>query len=270
MGYWNFNYMPIYIIYSYSMKYLGGKNKIGRYIADVMKDRIPSDKVDGYLEPFCGSLGVTQHMTTDYKVFASDTHPDLIELWKKLQKNQFIAPKTMSEKRYIKIKNTKSPSALKAFVGFGCSFGGKYFSGYAQKYTNGKNENYLSAVTNSMKKIQPKITKVTFKCRDYKKWKPKNMLIYCDPPYKYSKFPVKYRTSTKKYEEFDNKEFWETMRKWSKKNHVFISEQDAPSDFVSVWKRRTYRSASQSKKTRFKSLTAKKYRTEHLFIYNGN
>lgn len=248
------------------MKYLGGKNKIGKYIANIMKERIKPDEVDGYLEPFCGSLGVTQHMTDEYKVIASDTHPDLILLWKKLQKKQFISPKTVSEDRYLRIKAQKSPSALKAFVGFGCSFGGKYFSGYAQKYTNGKNENYLSAVTNSMKKLQPKITNVKFKCCDYKKWKPKNMLIYCDPPYNHSKFPVNYRTSTKKYDKFDNKAFWDTMRKWSKDNHVFISEQEAPPDFISVWERQTYRSASQSKKTRFKSLSVKKYRTEHLFI----
>lgn len=249
------------------MKYLGGKNKTGRYIADAMKARVKPTEVAGYLEPFCGSLGVTQHMTDEYKVTASDTHPDLIALWKKLKKKQFISPKTMSEERYLRIKNFKSPSALKAFAGFGCSFGGKFFSGYAQKYTNGKKENYLSAVSNSMKKIQPKITNVKFKCCDYKKWKPKNMLIYCDPPYKYSKFPVKYRTSTKKYVEFDNNEFWDIMRKWSKHNHVFISEQSAPDDFVSVWKRETYRSASQSKKTRYKSESTKKYRTEHLFVY---
>ena len=44
----------------------------------------------------------------------------------------------MTEERYMKIKDRPSPDALKAFVGFGLSFGGKYFSGYAQKYTNGK------------------------------------------------------------------------------------------------------------------------------------
>jgi hypothetical protein len=55
------------------------------------------------------------------------------------------------------------------------------------------------------------------------------MLIYCDPPYK----------STEGYStgEFDNDLFWETMRKWSKNNCVFISEESAPSDFKVVWKK---------------------------------
>ena len=226
--------------------------------------------VDGYLEPFCGSLAITVHMTDYKKVIASDIHSDLIMLWKKVQKNKFIPPKTLNEDQWKKIKEYKSPSAMKAFAGFGCSFGGKFFGGYAQKYTNGKNEDYLKAATNSINKIKSKIENVKFYKKDYKKWTPKNMLIYCDPPYVPSNFPVKYRTATKKYSEFDNKKFWNVMRKWSKKNYVFISEQNAPDDFISIWSKKKYRSISNSKKTRYKSTTTKKYRVEHLFVHKDS
>ena len=58
-------------------------------------------------------------------------------------------------------------------------------------------------------------------------FEPVNMLIYCDPPYK----------STQRYStgQFDSELFWNTMRKWSEQNVVFISEQIAPSDFEIVW-----------------------------------
>lgn len=252
------------------MKYLGGKNKIAKYIVKFIKDLINPDMVDGYLEPFCGSLAITVHMTDYKKVIASDIHSDLIMLWKKVQKNKFIPPKTLNEDQWKKIKEYKSPSAMKAFAGFGCSFGGKFFGGYAQKYTNGKNEDYLKAATNSINKIKSKIENVKFYKKDYKKWTPKNMLIYCDPPYVPSNFPVKYRTATKKYSEFDNKKFWNVMRKWSKKNYVFISEQNAPDDFISIWSKKKYRSISNSKKTRYKSTTTKKYRVEHLFVHKDS
>ena len=252
------------------MKYLGGKNKIAKYIVKFIKDLINPDMVDGYLEPFCGSLAITVHMTDYKKVIASDIHSDLIMLWKKVQKNKFIPPKTLNEDQWKKIKEYKSPSAMKAFAGFGCSFGGKFFGGYAQKYTNGKNEDYLKAATNSINKIKSKIENVKFYKKDYKKWTPKNMLIYCDPPYVPSNFPVKYRTTTKKYSEFDNKKFWNVMRKWSKKNYVFISEQNAPDDFISIWSKKKYRSISNSKKTRYKSTTTKKYRVEHLFVHKDS
>lgn len=250
------------------MKYMGGKNKISKYIAEFIKNLVNKDMVDGYLEPFCGSLAITVHMTDYKKVIASDNHPDLIKLWKSVQQNKFRPPKTLTEDKWNKIKNYKSPSALKAFVGFGCSFGGKFFGGYAQKYTNGKKEDFLKAATNSINKIKLKITDVKFYKKDYKKWNPRNMLIYCDPPYMKINFPVNYRITTKKYTEFDNKEFWNVMRKWSKTNLVFISEQHAPADFISIWSKKKYRSISQSSKTRYKSLKTKKYAMEHLFVHN--
>ena len=252
------------------MKYLGGKNKISKYIADFIRNSVGPDMVDGYLEPFCGSLAITVRMTDYKKVIASDIHSDLIKLWKEVQKNKFTPPATLNEEQWKEIKTHKSPSAMKAFVGFGCSFGGKYFGGYAQKYTNGKKEDYLKAATNSINKIRPQIKDVKFYNKDYNKWRPKNMLIYCDPPYVSSKFPVKYRTGVKKYSEFDNKKFWNTMRKWSKNNYVFISEQNAPDDFISVWSKKKYRSISNSKKTRYKSTKTKKYRVEHLFIHKDS
>lgn len=252
------------------MKYVGGKNKIGKYIANVIKEMVPPTMTSTYLEPFCGSLGVTVNMIDTYnKIYASDNHPDLIALWEAVQKNEFIPPTNLNETEWNIIKNKPSPSAMKAFVGFGCSFGGKYFSGYAQKYTNGKNEDYLKAATNSINKIQPKIQNIKFKCCDYQYWKPKNVVIYCDPPYNYNNFPVKYRKSTKKYDVFDNNKFWDIMRKWSKDNFVFISETKAPNDFISIWNRDSYRSASQSKKTRYKHKSTKKYNTEHLFIHKS-
>lgn len=251
------------------MKYLGGKYFLGKEISNILSEFINED-VDGYLEPFCGALGVLKRMTSKFKnCEASDTHSDLIELWKKVQNNTFIPPDTMTEEKYYKIKNTKSPSALKAFVGFGCSFGGKYFSGYAQKYTGGKKENYLQAAKNSINYLRPDIQNVIFRCISYDKLKPHNKLIYCDPPYMYNNFPVKYRNSTKKYNVFDNNNFWDIMRKWSKNNIVVISETHAPDDFVCIWEKKKYRSISQSKKTRFKNSNSKKFSIEKLFMYKN-
>lgn len=39
------------------MKYLGGKHTIGKDISELLNDLCPSDLVDGYIEPFCGSFG---------------------------------------------------------------------------------------------------------------------------------------------------------------------------------------------------------------------
>ena len=215
------------------MKYLGGKHGIGKLIAEYITQACPYNTVNGYLEPFCGSLGVFKNMTDkNYKKYiASDMQSDLIELWKKIQNNSLRLPQNISEEQYNKLKTAKSPNALKAVAAFGLSFGGKYFAGYAQKWAGNSGRNFLNEFKTSINKIKPTITKsnVHFYNKSYTDFNPKNMLIYCDPPYK----------STEGYStgEFDNDLFWETMRKWSKNNCVFISEESAPSDFKVVWKK---------------------------------
>ena len=250
------------------MKYTGGKYHTGKYIAEIMKELVPNNTVKGYLEPFCGALSVLIHMTDEYDCYASDIHPDLILLWKSVQNDTFVPPKHISEMDYLTIKNLKSPSALKAFVGFGCSFGGKYFGGYANKYLNGKKEDFLKEASNSIIKIKDKIRDVEFYNKSYDKWKPSGMLIYCDPPYQFTKYPVKYRTGTKHYDVFDNIKFWNVMRKWSKTNVVFVSETSAPDDFVSVWEKNKQRSASQSSKTRYKN-KSDSFAVEKLYIHQS-
>jgi DNA adenine methylase len=239
------------------MKYLGGKHGIGKLIANFISNKCPPDLVKGYMEPFCGSLGVFKNMTNKgYKKYiASDIQPDLIEMWKKLQNNKLHIPNEITEETYNKLKISKSPNALKAVAGFGLSFGGKYFAGYAQKWVGNSGRNFLNEFKNSIEKIKPTIQEknIFFYNKSYSSFHPSNMLIYCDPPYK----------STQGYStgDFNDILFWDTMRLWSKNNYVFISEEHAPSDFAVVWKKQKRRTLD--KKNRF-------YKYEKLYSYVGN
>lgn len=264
--------MLLYISLLYTMKYLGGKQRLGKYISPVLLQiyEFYKNQLKGYLEPFCGSLGVLKNITENNieKIEANDYHPDLIQLWKEVQSGSFVFPNSISEEEYKEAKLLESPSAYKAFVGFGMSFGGRFFGAYSQKYLNGKNEDFCKEMVNSLKRIGPKIKNVKFTNKDYLSLKPENMLIYCDPPYEKTKFPIKYRRDVKKYDVFDNAKFWDTVRKWSKKNIVIVSETDAPSDFVEIWKFERYRSAAQSNKTRFAN-DSSTHKVEKLFIHNS-
>ena len=236
------------------MKYLGGKHTIGKDISKVLNDLCPPDIVDGYIEPFCGSLGVFKQMVDkDYdRYIASDAHPDLIEMWKKLQDKSLKLPKTISEKQYYKLKEAKSPNALKAVAGFGLSFGGVYFQSYSQKYAGDSNRNFYNEMKRSLDKIAPLIRKknIKFYNKSYEKWNPKNMLIYCDPPYEDT---ASYSTG-----DFDHDKFWNIMRQWSKHNYVFISEENAPKDFKTLWKKEKWRTISSKKRD---------FKTEKMFVY---
>ena len=250
------------------MKYMGGKFFLCKEISSVMKSLVKPEDVEFYIEPFCGALNVLKIMNEDYKCFASDYNPDLIQLWKEVQIDAFIPPENIDFEFYLQCKELESPSSLKAFVGFNMSFGGKFYAGYVDKYKRDKVEDFLSEATNSLNKTKNKIKDIDFQCLNYEKLNPQNSLIYCDPPYQNTKFPIKYRTDTKHYDVFDNDKFWKVIREWSKNNYVFISETSAPEDFIAVWEKDVHRSASQSSKTRYKNESDKK-KTEKLYIHKS-
>jgi len=240
------------------MKYLGGKHKIGKKIAEFMISKYSSDKVNGYLEPFCGSLGVFKHMTNSgyKKCIASDIQPDLIEMWKQIQRNTLKIPNKITETEYnkLKISDIDKPNPIRAIAGFFLSYGGKYFAGYSQKWAGASGRNFLQEFKNGIEKIKPQIQKqeVIFENKSYNNFHPNNMLIYCDPPYKGTE-------SYSSVENFDHNKFWDTMRKWSKNNFVFISEETAPNDFTSIWSKQKRRTLDKTNRSNKK---------EHLFIYS--
>ena len=242
------------IIFKLYMKYLGGKQRLGKHLAPVLKQLweklVKTKNLDGYLEPFCGSCGVLKNMTTISDcVIANDYHPDLIEMWNQVKNGDFVFPPSISEEEYFAAKMLPSPNAHKSFVGFGMSFGGRFFGAYAHKYINSKKEDFCKEMTNSLKHTAPLIQNVTFTNMSYLDMNPVNKFIYCDPPYAYKKFPIKYRRDIKHYDTFDTALFWETMRVWSKTNFVIISEIVAPEDFIEVWNMERHRSACNSLKT---------------------
>ena len=71
-------------------------------------------------------------------IVANDYHPDLIEMWKQVQNESFEFPSSISEEEFLEAKKIPSPNAYKAFVGFGMSFGGRFFGAYSQKYLGEK------------------------------------------------------------------------------------------------------------------------------------
>lgn len=145
-------------------------------------------------------------------------------MWKALN-NGWIPPDFCSEELYQEIRNC-SPSALRGLIGFGQSFGGKWFGGYARgKTSNGIDRNYLAETNRNNAKIAKKFDQII--CADYRALEvPENCTVYCDPPYK----------GTQDYgSTFDTREFWKIMRKWRLKGaNIFISEYDAPLDFECV------------------------------------
>lgn len=202
------------------MKYLGGKFNIRKQVAQFLEQVRPEGAP--YIVPFVGGGWVLQEMSGSR--FASDACKPLITMYKALQ-DGWIPPDSLSREEYSIIKDRMDlEDPVTAFAGFGCSFGGKWFWGYAR---NNAASNYCRFAKNSLMKQLPKLEGVVFSDCDYRSFNPKASLIYCDPPYYGT-------TGYAAVGRFDHELFWETMREWSKDNVVVVSEYSAPEDFKCV------------------------------------
>jgi site-specific DNA-adenine methylase len=241
----------------------GGKQRIGKKLAEVIYEEAidiseaENFYIKGYCEPFCGMLGVYQHIPdlfNDYKpklkYKAGDINKSVVMMWKSAQKGW--KPKTkVSEKRYNQLK-VAPDSAEKGYVGHQYSFGGQFFNGFAPKY--GKNPDSAIA-SNNVHKIATKLNNVVLYNKSYTYFSNlKGYVIYCDPPYEKTNSRF-YETHKKK--SFDSEEFWEWCRSMAEENIVFVSSYNSPKDFEEVF-------SSTHKLTGIN--TTKKKRTEKLFL----
>ena len=232
------------------MRYFGGKTRTCKQIAKILNTYRNENQI--FLSPFTGGAWV--EALIKHPKICYDKHPYLIAMYKELQQG-WIPPTTLSKEEYEYIKNNPDEKPyLTGFVGFGCSFAGKWFGGYAKDNTG---RNYCLNAHNSILDKMNNLMNTSFDCKDYKEINPEGYIIYCDPPYEGTT-----QYSKKLVGEFNSNEFWEIMREWSKNNKVFISEYNAPEDFKCIW--------SQEVKLDIRDSNNKKQpRIEKLYTYKN-
>lgn len=212
--------------------YQGGKKRIGKKIYDAISCLVEDlDKNMPYFEPFCGMCSVLIHAVKDRSTLACDINPDLIMLLKAIR-DEWIPPIECSKEKYNELKSAPS-SPERGFIGIAASFNCAFFNGgYRLGYKS--HHNFLKEASDGLMSIKEQLKKTGFlEPRDYTQHNPHNMVIYADPPYKGNNLKSKF------FSNFDHDKFWDTMRLWSKDNVVVISELQAPSDFIKIWKYKT-------------------------------
>lgn len=233
------------------MRYLGGKSRISTQLSNVVFTTFERERERErvFVSLFCGSCAIESKVNADVKIL-NDKHPYLIAMWKALQ-DGWIPPEDISKEQYKYIKEHKDEDmALSGFVGFGCSFGGKWFGGLA---ANKRGDNYCRRANKSVLKDIDGLQNATFLCLDYKDVKiPQGAIVYADPPYD--------NTTGYSLGNFDSNEFWSYVRKLSETNIVLVSEEKAPDDFVSIWSKEQRRTIDNVNSNTF-------VRTENLFVH---
>lgn len=234
------------------MKYVGSKN---RHAKDILPIILKNHKKNQwYVEPFVGGFNIIDKVPG--KRIAVDTHKYLIALFIAIR-DGWEPPNEISEDLYKDIRKNQdnySPE-LVGFVGFGCSYAGKWFGGYARGNDNkGNPRNYALESKKNILKQKELISNIVIINADYKEecYLPASRCtIYCDPPYE---------NTTKYKDKFCHITFWDWVRKKSENHDVFVSEYSAPPDFKCIWEKTVNNTLEKN--------TGKKQGVERLFIYD--
>jgi DNA adenine methylase len=234
------------------MKYMGSKNRIAKDLLPIiLKDRKPDQ---WYVEPFVGGANMIDKV--EGKRIGSDSNPFVIEALKLIRDSPESLPDHVTEEYYQELKDLRELNGVTGFVGFTRSFKAKWFGGYASdKRLEARGQNSSEVISRQAKNNalnqSPKLKEVRLVNESYLNLEiPKNSIIYCDPPYE----------GTTKYKDgLNHAEFWQWVREKSLEGHsVFVSEYNAPEDFICVWEKALSNNLREDK--------AKA--TEKLFIFN--
>jgi DNA adenine methylase len=205
------------------MQYMGSKRRIAKDINAIMQPYY--DSYDYYVEPFVGGGNMIKAVTHKNRT-GYDINEYIIGYFNAL-KDGWLPPQSVTEEEYRHIRANKDnyPLGLVGFVGINCSFGGKWFDGYAR---NAEQDNYaLRGYNHAIKHDIPNIQDINFihSCYQNIEFKGKS-IIYCDPPYKGMK---QYRNK------FNHDDFYQWLIDKTEQGHkIFISEYNMPDQFECV------------------------------------
>jgi len=234
------------------MQYQGGKAKIARPLAAVILAHRSGQTT--YIEPFLGGASVFSLVAPSFPVaLAGDVHPDLVLLWQAVL-DGWDPPKDLSESEWRWLKAVPEASPIRGFAGFACSFGGRWFEGYAR---SSKCPNFAARGRRRILEKARGMTHAEIRLARYEEWEDRigpEVMVYADPPYEGTK-PLAADLGSPA-------DFWETMERWVGQGAlVLVSGYEAPEGWSEVWGIDTQARLSLGDKTRLAR--------ERLFVLDG-
>ena len=223
------------------MKYMGSKNRIAKYLLPIMLAECERQGVTTWIEPFVGGANMIDKVPDSFERIGYDLNDHVIHALIDIRDNAEELPDSVSEEYFVSLSGTP-PSKITSWIRCACAYGGRFGNGYARQ---GSNPRYKKTIAqegfNNALKQSPKIQSVQFICDSYENLSFENCLIYCDPPYQ--------GTSGYKTGAFNHDKFFDWCREQAKKNIVFVSEYNAPDDFIDVWRGEIKTNFASNRKT---------------------
>lgn len=164
------------------MQYLGGKARLGGQIVRAILNDLGVERL-GVVADLCSGAGGVTHRLADVseRVIAVEAHPGLVALHKAVQAG-WVPPEHVSEEEYKALRHGDPADPLVAFVGFGCSFGAKWWGGYARSSRGAASkQSYAARARRAL--LRDKRSNIEHTCANALTWEGGVQVAYCDPPY---------------------------------------------------------------------------------------
>lgn len=231
------------------MVYMGSKSRYAKDIVPILQRCIDENELTKYFEFFVGGANIIDKINcpsrtgfdkstylVDLLVKASEAYPQLLKLTGEVSKAMWDT---------VRDNKASYPDWYVGYISYMASYcAGGFPRGYGR---SGSDKHCISREHwANFKKQIPVLKGIKFAYFDFLgddfsfPYELENACIYLDPPYK----------NTKKYfaGKFDYDLFYTRVRELAKKNFVYISEQEMPSDFKIVWEKHVLRNLWSSRK----------------------
>ena len=203
------------------MRYQGGKHLLARHLVEAIRGVVgPGAK--SWWEPFCGGLSMSVALTKEFGPgVVSDDNRALVVMYQHVLAG-WVPPEALSEAEYAAARLLPDENPLKAFAGIGCSFGGKWFGGYARDHIP-RRSYPIRFSSRAIRRDVPIVGRVHW--ADFLAIEPAASeidFLYLDPPYQ---GVCQYAATGA----FDHDAFQQRVKQWADLGHdVFISEYAFP------------------------------------------
>ena len=208
------------------MKYMGSKRRIAKHLLPIMVGVAQSRGITKWVEPFVGGGNMIDKVPPSFERIGYDLNMHAIMAMIDIRDRAADLPDSVTEQEYNDMKGLPAASVT-SWVRFATSFGGKLDAGYAREKGSDDSTFCGYGKRNALKQ-QPLLQGVQFTHGCYQDLDVSSALIYCDPPYA--------NTAGYKTGDFNHEEFFDWCRAQAAKgNVVFVSEYNAPADFICLW-----------------------------------
>lgn len=224
--------------YARRVQYNGGKtNTIKRHgMGEFWRDYLAGVPVRRFVDGCCGSGAVSAFVgreRPDLALVCNDAHPAAVALLRGVAREGWTPPPTLTEARYVELREASRRGEVSAeigFAGFGASFGGKYFGGFAR---GAPGCDYVASAARALIRDAPALARADFCCLDFEALPSAVGVLpgdvwYFDKPYAGT---TGYAGTPK----FDHPRFWAFAEALSEIVPVLVSEFAAPAGWRPIW-----------------------------------